>query len=141
MTYSENLSITLGAVASSGLPVTYSLVSGANGTLNNNVLSISDTGQIVIEATQIGNNSYNPAIPIRSINQWSSANFTGDFPDQIKHYWMMILIYSPTSNRGGTIYYTSSNPQAAIVSGTFVKILGIGDVTITASQPANSKYR
>ena len=142
VTYSENLSITLGAVASSGLPLTYSLVSGANGTLNNNVLSISDTGQIVIEATQVGNNSYNPAIPIRSIISVVQAPTTlSDFsiPDKTLLDDDFNLT-PPTSNRAGTIYYTSSNPQAAIVSGTFVKILGIGDVTITASQPANSKY-
>ena len=140
VTYSENLSITLGAVASSGSPVTYSLVSGANGTLNNNVLSISDTGQIVIEATQIGNNSYNPAIPIRSIISVVQAPTTlSDFsiPDKTLLDDDFNLT-PPTSNRAGTIYYTSSNPQA-IVSGTFVKILGM-DVTTTASQPANSKY-
>ena len=114
----------------------------ANGTLNNNVLSISDTGQIVIEATQIGNNSYNPAIPIRSIISVVQAPTTlSDFsiPDKTLLDDDFNLT-PPTSNRAGTIYYTSSNPQAAIVSGTFVKILGIGDVTITASQPANSKY-
>ena len=142
VTYSENLSITLGAVASSGLPLTYSVVSGANGTLNNNVLSISDTGQIVIEATQVGSNSYNPAIPIRSIISVVQAPTTlSDFsiPDKTLLDDDFNLT-PPTSNRAGTIYYTSSNPQVAIVSGTFVKIIGVGDVTITASQPANSKY-
>ena len=105
-------------------------------------LSISDTGQIVIEATQVGSNSYNPAIPIRSIISVVQAPTSlSDFsiPDKTLLDDDFNLT-PPTSNRAGTIYYTSSNPQVAIVSGTFVKIIGVGDVTITASQPANSKY-
>ena len=108
------------------LPLTY-LVSGANGTLNSNVLSISDRLKqlklvviVIIRPYQLDQSF-----------QWSTPTTLSDFsiPDKTLLDDDFNLT-PPTSNRTGTIYYTSSNPQVAIVSGTFV-IIGVGDVTVT----------
>ena len=142
ITYSENLSITLGASASSGLAPEYAIVSGDNASLNNNVLSINDTGQITVEASQSGDANYNPAVPITSIINVIQALTTLSglsVPDKTMQDDDFYLTPA-VSNRPGDIIYISSNPQVAIVSGTLVRIIGVGDATITATQNANSKY-
>ena len=60
--------IVLSATASSGLPVTYDLISGP-ATLAGNVLTLNGTtGTIVVEATQPGNDNWQAADPVeRSI--------------------------------------------------------------------------
>jgi len=142
ITYSENLSITLGASASSGLVPEYEIVSGDNASLNNNILSINDTGQITVEASQPGDVNYNPAVPITSIinviqapTTLSSLSVPNKTMQDDDFYLTPVV-----SNRPGDIIYTSSDPQVAIVSGTLVRIIGVGDATITATQNANSKY-
>ena len=142
ITYSENLSITLGASASSGLAPEYVIVSGDNASLNNNVLSINDTGQITVEASQSGDTNYNPAVPITSIINVIQAPTTLSglsVPNKTMQDDDFYLTPA-VSNRPGDIIYTSSDPQVAIVSGTLVRIIGVGDATITATQNANSKY-
>jgi hypothetical protein len=52
--------ITLTATATSGLPVSYALISGP-GTLNGNVLTITGAGSIVVQADQAGDANNNPA--------------------------------------------------------------------------------
>ena len=52
--------VTLTATASSGLPVSYSIISGP-ATLNGNVLTPTGSGTITINASQSGNTLYNPA--------------------------------------------------------------------------------
>src|SRR5262249_24558457 len=48
------------ATSSSGLPVTFSVVSGP-ATVSGNVLTITGVGTIVVKATQAGGSNYNPA--------------------------------------------------------------------------------
>ena len=55
--------ITLSATASSGLPVTFSVLSGP-GTLSGNVLTITGQGTIVIAANQAGNSTYAAATQV-----------------------------------------------------------------------------
>jgi hypothetical protein len=52
---------TLSATASSGLPVAFSVASGP-ATISGNTLTIKGAGTVIVDATQGGNNSYNPAI-------------------------------------------------------------------------------
>jgi subtilase family serine protease len=51
---------TVNAVSSSGLPVTYSLLSGP-GTLSGTTVTITGAGTIVVQASQAGNNVFHPA--------------------------------------------------------------------------------
>jgi predicted outer membrane repeat protein len=56
--------ITLSASASSGLPVSYQVISGP-GTVNGNSLTVAGVGNIVIEADQVGSALYSPAAPVQ----------------------------------------------------------------------------
>lgn len=53
----------LGATASSGLPVTYTLVSGA-ATINNGMLSLTEVGKITVKASQAGNDDFAAATDV-----------------------------------------------------------------------------
>jgi len=56
-----NSPITMVATASSGLPVTFNLVSGP-ATVSGSTLTITGAGTVVVNANQAGNSSYNPAV-------------------------------------------------------------------------------
>ena len=56
--------IALSATASSGLTVTFSVISGP-GTIGGNTLTVNGAGNIVIAANQAGNTSYAPAAEVR----------------------------------------------------------------------------
>ena len=55
--------VTLNAVASSGLPVSYEVLSGPGAT-SGSKLNFAGAGFVVVRATQPGNTSFNPAVPI-----------------------------------------------------------------------------
>jgi hypothetical protein len=55
--------ITLGATATSGLTVAYSVTSGP-ATVTGNQLTVTGGGSITVQATQAGNGSYNAATPV-----------------------------------------------------------------------------
>lgn len=58
--FTHGSSYTLTALTTSGLPVTYSVVSGS-ATVSGSVLTVSGAGAVTIKATQSGNASYAPA--------------------------------------------------------------------------------
>lgn len=56
-------SIVLAATATSNLPITFKVLSGP-ATITDNLLTLSGPGTIVVEASQSGNRSYLPAVPV-----------------------------------------------------------------------------
>jgi len=64
VTYASGLTITLSATASSGLPVTFSVVSGP-ATISGNTLTITGTGSVVVAANQAGNTDYAAAPQVK----------------------------------------------------------------------------
>lgn len=65
--------VDLSATASSGLAVSFELISGP-ATLNGNQLTISGAGHVVVRAIQSGNDNYNAATPVLSEFDVLSAN-------------------------------------------------------------------
>lgn len=63
-TYGNVPSEVMNASASSGLPVTYSVVSGP-GTISGNTVNITGAGTIVVQADQAGNAAYTAAAPVQ----------------------------------------------------------------------------
>jgi hypothetical protein len=58
--------LTLGATSSSGLPVSYVVLSGP-AMVSGNLLTITAAGSVTVEATQAGNGQYAPATPVSQI--------------------------------------------------------------------------
>lgn len=73
--------LTLGATASSSLPVSYTLNSGT-GTISNGVLTIEGTGTYEITASQNGDNSFNPATDVTQQFNVVKATLTATADDQ-----------------------------------------------------------
>jgi hypothetical protein len=131
----------LNATASSGLPVTYRIVSGP-ATVSGSTVTLNGTvGTVIVEATQIGDGNFNAALPIRKTFYVRPQDQTITFgPLADKTYGDAAFKLSATSDRGLTVTYTSSNTAVATVSGSTVTIRGAGVTTITASQIGNATY-
>ncbi|MCG5643178.1 thrombospondin type 3 repeat-containing protein [Flavobacteriaceae bacterium LSUCC0859] len=142
VTYSDGLTVPLTALASSGLAVSYNVISGP-AILTGNSLTISQTGVVEVEATQVGNAAFNPA-PIDTkfitvepgtvtLSNFSVPMKVDSDPD--------FTITAPTSTVPGTITYSSSNLSVANMNGSTVEIIAAGTTSITATQLAiTNKY-
>jgi len=81
LTYPRSTPVALSATASSGLTVTYAVVSGP-GTLSGNQLTLTAAGTVVVRATQAGDSTYAPATADQSFTatldgfaSWQSTYF------------------------------------------------------------------
>jgi gliding motility-associated-like protein len=137
VSYSGGLSITLTASATSGLGVSYIVVSGP-ATLSGNSLTISQTGVVFLEASQIGDAAYNPA-PVDqktiTINPGSVSLSNFSIPAKVDSD-PDFAVTAPTSSVPGTIVYSSSNLSVASINGSTMEIIAAGTTAITATQLA-----
>ena len=121
--------ITLSATDTSGLPVSFSVISGP-ATLSGNVLTVTAAGNVVVEASQAGNTTYSAAAPVDDSFTVSPA----------------LLTITPTAGQfmvyGGTVpaltyTYTGlvNGDSSATFSGGLVTTAtsssGVGDYPIT----------
>ena len=140
--YTEDLTYTINASSDSGLEVNYKLISGSGVSLTDNILNISDVGEIIVDVEQPGNVEYNMAATRRVIiNVLPAITILSDFDIPDKSFGdTRVIITPPKSNRSGEIYYVSSNPLVAeVVDGELI-IKGLGSCIITAIQSATKKY-
>ncbi|MDF9796619.1 M6 family metalloprotease-like protein [Catalinimonas alkaloidigena] len=138
-TYGDS-NFVLPVIASSGLPVALKVESG-NVVLNNNEVSITGAGDVVITASQNGSENYLAAMPksirFSTAKAPQSINFS-EIDDQV--YGNEPLSLSPTSTADlpVTINVEAGNVQW---SEGQVVFLSAGSVTLRASQPGNENYQ
>ena len=125
----------LGGYATSGLPLSYAVISGP-GTINGSVLVTTGRGTFVVEATQSGSKLYSPAAPVRQTIRLLPA------PQTIQFNPPAVVDFSPgkqlslkaTSNFGLPVAFNvSSGP--GILNGDLLTLTGSGIVKVVASQP------
>ena len=141
--YEENLTYQINAISDSSLNLAYRIISGVNAILNADTLEISDIGELEIEISQPGNNSFNPAVSrsfIIKVLQGITILSNFNIPEKL------IIdddftITPPTSNRSGPIKYISSNSNIAEIVGDQIIVKGIGSCTISAIQLATPQYK
>lgn len=129
--------ITLSATASSGLTVTYSVVSGP-ATVSGNQVTMTGPGTIQIAADQAGNASYGRAPRVTQTFIATSAQ-TITFPpiaDQV--YPVTPFDVNATASSGLPITYTISGPATMLRNR--VTVTGPGTVKISADQAGNATY-
>jgi hypothetical protein len=144
--------VTLAATASSGLAVTYALISGP-GVVSGNTLTITDVGSIVVQASQAGSTSYTAApsvqitiavsgitIPVGDTSTTVTAGQTVSIP----------LTVASVNGYAGTVSFTCTVPSAmkgASCSANSVPVSGGATVstnvtlTTTGSQSAANTPR
>jgi len=133
---------TLGAIASSGLPVSYTsqtlsvcTVSGATVTVVN-----VGNGTCTIQATQAGNADYTAAAPVNVSLLASPAGQTitfGTLPDRALGTAPFLL--SATASSGLPVSF-SSPPFSCTISGATVTLTSVGTCTVYATQSGNMNY-
>ncbi|GAB4126317.1 MAG: hypothetical protein OHK0045_18820 [Raineya sp.] len=137
--YVDESPVNLVATASSGLPVSFVIVSG-NASISGNVLSFNQAGTIVVRASQVGNNIYEPAADVEQTFQVIKRNQVINFApiaDKIITESGFTLNVSASSGLPVTLEVVSGN---ATLNGNSVALNGIGFVTIRASQAGNNVY-
>jgi hypothetical protein len=130
---------TLSATASSGLPVTFAIMSGS-ATLSGSTLSISGAGDVVVRATQAGNRNYLLATADQTINS-AKRSQTIDFPslpDRQASDAPFTVAASASSGLPVRLVVVSG---PALLSDRTVTLTGAsGRVVIRATQGGNSNH-
>lgn len=130
----------LSASASSGLSVSFSVISGP-ATLDGTELTITGTGEVVVEATQEGNDNYLAAESVQQILTVNKADQTIIFDPLPVAITVKSLDFelSAVASSGLSVSFTASNGLIAI-NGNLVSVLGPGEVTIIANQSGNDNF-
>jgi len=129
----------LNATASSGLAVSFEVVSGA-ASISGIMLTITGTGQIMVRASQSGDGTFNPAPVIEQSFTVAKAEQTitiTAIADKLTTDSAFELVASTTS--GLELDYSVSGP--ASIAGTTITLDGSeGTVTVTVSQTGNDDF-
>lgn len=133
----------LHAVASSGLPVTFSHVNTAVTTIINGRVHIENAGSDTLIADQSGNGSYTAAVSRKQVLLVNKAPQIITFNSiPVKKYGSADFFLSATGgNSGNPVTFSVADTTIAIATGNKIKIKGTGTTTIIASQAGNSNYR
>ena len=131
--------IPLTATASSGLPVSFNVVSGP-ATLSGNSLSINGVGNVLVAARQAGNALYQTATPVTNTIVVGRADQTISFA-QLPNisYTTGTVALSATASSGLPVTFSVASGPAT-VTGTTMAITGVGPVSIIARQVGNANY-
>lgn len=115
--------------------------------ITGNSINFKVPGIYTIIATQAGNSTHNPAIPVsRTINVKLRGNkqYQEILNFNIKEQLIVGSSYTITGVTGGgsgnPVFFYSSNPAVASVSGNVLTMLSAGSVIITAAQDGNASY-
>ncbi len=129
------------AAASSGLPVSFIVVSGpAIINAQTNVLTITGTGIVTVKANQPGDNLYDTAAPVTrtfTVNKASQIISFSAIPDQ--NFGNPPITLSATATSGLPVSYTIISGPATI-SGNTLTLTGLGVVTVSANQNGDTNY-
>jgi uncharacterized repeat protein (TIGR01451 family) len=130
---------TLSASASSGLPVSFSIVSGS-ATIQGNTLTITRVGEVKVRALQAGNANYLPAADVIQSFVVSKAAQTIAFdalPDRTFGD-PAIQLNATASSSLAVVFSLVSGP--ATLSDQVLTITGVGIVKVKAVQAGNANY-
>ncbi|GAA4455295.1 hypothetical protein GCM10023189_22990 [Nibrella saemangeumensis] len=134
--------VSLSATATSGLPVSFSVVSGP-ATIAGNTLTITGAGEVVVEANQAGDSYYPPATPATRQFTVAKAGQTITFTQLADVVYqsspLLTFALTATATSGLPISYQVVSGPATVLS-DLLTITGIGPVTLQASQVGNQNY-
>ncbi len=133
--------LTVSATASSGLPVTFSVVPNGNCSVSGNVVTFLNVGNCGVLANQTGNSSYTAAPQVGQIvvvNNPTPQTITFGTIGAQKVGTPLTL--SATASSGLAVTFASSTTSVCTVSGSTASFAAAGTCTITASQAGNGTY-
>ncbi|NBV85545.1 MAG: hypothetical protein EBS01_04625, partial [Verrucomicrobia bacterium] len=129
----------LGGIASSGLPLSYTVVSGP-AVVDNDTLTITGVGVVVVRASQVGSASYFAALSVDRSFSVGKAPQTITFDALAsKTYGDAPFGLDGTTSSGLPLVFSVVSGPAIVVNGT-VTITGAGLVAVRASQVGDANY-
>jgi len=130
--------ITLAATDSSGVAITYTVVSGP-ATISGNVLTITGAGTVVVQANTAVNANYTAASPVNESFTVRMASQTITFPTiPTQSNGAQVTLGATASSGLAVVYSVISGP--ATVSGNVLTTTGTGTVTVEANQSGSANY-
>ncbi|MEL6864245.1 MAG: GEVED domain-containing protein [Bacteroidota bacterium] len=134
----------ISATASSGLPVSFSIISGPASISGSTITLDGTTGTVVVEASQAGNASYDPALEVRrsfDVNLPPPQTQTITFPaisDKLTTDAPFSI--SATASSGLPVSFSIISGPASISGNTITLDGTTGTVVVEASQAGNANY-
>jgi Bacterial Ig-like domain (group 3)/Lamin Tail Domain/Divergent InlB B-repeat domain len=132
----------LSATASSGLPVSFAILSGP-ATISGNTVHITGAGTVTVRASQDGDSNYNAAPNNDRSFEVARADQTINFaPLADKTYGDAPFTVSATggASTSPVTFSASGNCTSGGMNGATITINGAGSCTVTASQAGDSNY-
>ena len=133
---------TLSATASSGLAVSFSIVSGP-ATVSGNMLTITGAGAVTVRASQSGDTNWNAASPVYQFFNVAKANQTitfGTLPDKTYGDAPFTLSASASSALAVTFSVVSGPSSISNLPSPTLTLTGSGGVTLQASQSGDANW-
>ncbi|WP_115868331.1 carbohydrate-binding protein, partial [Marinoscillum furvescens] len=133
-----------GAVASSGLTVTYSSSNTAVATIESGKIHLVGSGVTTITASQPGDDAYNAAADVAQVLMVSDPAKTNqtitieDFGEV--HFGDDPIAPVASASSGLSLTFSSSNEQVAIITDGKIELKSAGVTDITARQAGNATY-
>ncbi|MFL5730865.1 MAG: polysaccharide deacetylase family protein [Cytophagaceae bacterium] len=129
------------ASASSGLPITFSIVSGPATISGNTITLKGTTGTVTVKATQAGNANYNP-VSVNSSFTVGKQTQTINFPQIPDHEALDDPFQlKATASSGLTVTFEILSGPADIEGDNYVYLWEYaGDVVVRAKQAGNTQY-
>ncbi len=125
--------LTLTASASSGLPVTYSLISGP-AEISGSTVTITGAGTVVIAANQAGGGTFAPAAEVQVSFTVAKAAQTIAFPNPgAKTYGAAPFALTATASSGLPVSYSVVSGPAQVL-GSILTVTGAGSIEVEANQ-------
>jgi hypothetical protein len=135
---------TVSATASSGLAVTFSSTTPAVCGVAGNQVTLLATGACTVQASQVGNASYNPAASVNRSFTVSKASQSITFPSLTTHSLAQSTVtVSATASSELAVTFTTTTPAVCTpggVNGADIALLTLGTCVVRASQAGNATY-
>jgi parallel beta-helix repeat protein len=130
----------LSATASSGLPVSFDVISGDADIADDNTITVNSPGTVVVEASQDGDGNFDAATPVRQSFVVGKGDQAISFPTiPAKNDGDQPFTVNASSSSGLPVALRIVSGPAQI-SGRTITITGIGPVTVEATQAGNRFY-
>ncbi|HEX4608198.1 MAG TPA: FG-GAP-like repeat-containing protein [Urbifossiella sp.] len=131
----------LTATASSGLAVSFTVVSGP-ATVSGDTLTLTGVGTVVVRADQPGGTNYRPAAPVTQAITIGQASQSISFPDPGAQTYTpggTVALSATGGGSGNPVTFTVVNGPGT-VSGNTLTISGAGTIVVQAAQAGNTNY-
>lgn len=137
-TYGDSAFI-INSTASSGFPVSLSIVSGP-GTLSGNVYTITTTGTVTIKAIQLGDDIYDTAAYVLQTFVINKAPQTITFPPMgDKAPGTPAFALNATASSGLPVSFSLVSGPATLLANQLT-VTGLGNVSLNATQAGDTNY-